>query len=377
MSVPATDWIAHHARFQPRKEAAHDLHSDRRFTYAEMDERVTRAALWLRDKLGVHAGDRVALLCHNDTDVFEIQFACQRLGAIFLPLNWRLTVPELEYICGDAEPAALLYGDEFGDTATELARRCGLDATAGMNGGKASAYESGLAGATGTLSSPASTLDDVWTIMYTSGTTGRPKGAKITYGMCFYNAVHATVVTNLTGASKNLTILPTFHTGGLNVFANPTFHCGGSNVIARSFDPAHFLALLTDQQLRVTHTIGVPTNFLMTAQEPDFRNADFAHVECLYVGGAASSVSLLETYRDAGAGLRQGWGMTEVGPIGLALAAEVVLDKIGSCGLPPLHGEVRLAGEDGGDVAPGEVGEILARGPTVTRVTGISPKQMP
>lgn len=367
MSISARDWIAHHARYAPAREASVDLHSGRRFNYGQMDERVTRAALFLRDGLGVGDGDRVAVLCHNDTDVFEIQFACRRLGAMLLPLNWRLTVPELEYICNDATPAALLYGAEFADKASDLASRCKLGATADMANGESSGYETGLASASGTLGpAPERTLDDTWTVMYTSGTTGRPKGARITYGMCFFNGVHASMTTDLTSRSTNLAILPTFHTGGLNVFANPVYHAGGCNVVMRNFEPAGFLALLADRDLRVTHCIGVPTNFLMLAQEPGFADADFSHVECLYVGGAASSLSLLETYAAKGVALRQGWGMTEVGPMGLALAGEVALEKVGSCGLPLMHTEIRVADESGNDVLQGDVGELLARGPTVT-----------
>ena len=115
--IAAEDWIAHHARFAPRAEAAHDLASGRRFTYAAFDERITRAALWLARAFGVAPGDRVAVLSMNDTDVFELQFACRRLGAIFLPLNWRLAVPELEFICKDSGPVVLIHGEEFADAA--------------------------------------------------------------------------------------------------------------------------------------------------------------------------------------------------------------------------------------------------------------------
>ncbi|MBT4486759.1 MAG: AMP-binding protein, partial [Rhodospirillaceae bacterium] len=126
---------------------AHDLASDRRFTYAEFHDRIDRAALYLRDGLGVGDGDRVAVLCHNDTDVFELQFACRRIGAIFLPLNWRLAVPELEYICNDATPAAMLHGLEFTAEAAEVQRLAGVPRIATMNNGGSSDYEAGLAAA--------------------------------------------------------------------------------------------------------------------------------------------------------------------------------------------------------------------------------------
>ncbi|MDP6343134.1 MAG: AMP-binding protein, partial [Alphaproteobacteria bacterium] len=237
MSIPANDWIAHHARFSPGQEAVHDLASDRHFTYTEFHDRVDRAALYLRDSLGVGDGDRLAVLSHNDSDVFELQFACRRIGAIFLPLNWRLAVPELEYICNDATPAALLYGTEFVEETAEVQRLSGVPRIATLNNGGDSDYEAGLAAASGSVEVPPRELTDIWTVMYTSGTTGRPKGAKITYQMAIFNAVQCAMTVEITNRSKNLVFLPTFHTGGLNVYANPIFHTGGTNVVLRTFEP--------------------------------------------------------------------------------------------------------------------------------------------
>jgi acyl-CoA synthetase (AMP-forming)/AMP-acid ligase II len=141
--IPAEDWIAHHARFAPNSEAAHDLGSGRRFTYAQFDKRIMRAALWLARAFGVKRGDRVAMLSMNDTDVFELQFGCRRLGAIFLPLNWRLAVPELEVICKDGTPVVLIHGAEFADAALQVAKLAGVPRTADMANGKPSAYKQG------------------------------------------------------------------------------------------------------------------------------------------------------------------------------------------------------------------------------------------
>ena len=209
MSIAAHDWIAHHARVSPDREAVYDLASNRRFSYTTFDERVGRAALYLKS-LGVGEGERVAVLSYNDSDVFEIQFACARLGAIFLPLNWRLAVPELEYICDDAAPTVIVHGAEFAAAAGEMARLASVPHTVEVANGAKSAYETGLAAAGGELSSRTNKLSDVWTVMYTSGTTGRPKGAMITYSMCVFNAIHCTVAVELTQQSKNLVFLPTF-----------------------------------------------------------------------------------------------------------------------------------------------------------------------
>ena len=332
MSVPAEDWIRHHAHVTPDKVALIDLASNRRFTYGEFDARITRAARFLRHGLGVRQGERVAVLCHNDSDVFEIQFACRRVGAIFMPLNWRLAVAELEYICNDGGPKVLAHGMEFASQAEEIQGLCGIPHRVGLNNGGDSEYEAGLAAANGTIVTPELELTDVWTIMYTSGTTGRPKGAMMTYRMAVYNAMHCAMNNSLTERSKNLVFLPTFHTGGLNVYANPVFHTGGTNVVLREFDPAHFLALLSDKALHLTHMFGVPTNFLMMAQEPAFAEADLSHLECLGIGGAAAPLALIEEFGAKGIKLQQGWGMTETGPLGLMLSGDQALARIGSSG---------------------------------------------
>ena len=365
-SIEARDWIAHHAQAAPQREALHDLASGRRFTYRAMNQRVTRAALLLRDTCAVQSGDRVAVLCHNDSDVFEIQFACQRLGAIFLPLNWRLANPELEYICQDAAPKVLLHGTEFADAARHLVATCGIATRVTMANGADSDYERGVGAASGAFGAWMPTLADTWTILYTSGTSGRPKGALITYSMAHFNAVDCAIAGDLTSRAKNLVMLPTFHTGGLNVWANPLFEAGGCNVVMRNFDPAALLGILKDKQLAITHTLGVPANFLMMAAETGFADADLSHVMCLCVGGAAAPESLIRRYDAVGVQLRAMYGMTEIGPLGLSLASEKRLEKIGSSGLPTLHTQMKVCNKDGSPTARGEVGELLIRGPSVT-----------
>ena len=365
MSVAAEEWIKHHATFAPGKEALVDLASDRKFTYAEMDARVTRAALYFRDSLGVGENDRVALLCHNDSDAFEVQFACRRIGAIFMPLNWRLAVAELEYICNDGAPTVLVHGKEFASQAEEIKGLCGIPHLVGLNNGGDSDYESGLAASVGELDIVHKDLTDTWTIMYTSGTTGRPKGARMTYQMAVYNAIQCAMTMSITERSKNIVFLPTFHTGGLNVYANPIFHTGGTNVVMREFDPAYFLELLSDKELCLTHMFGVPTNFLMMAQEPGFADADLSHVECLGIGGAAAPMALIEQFGAKNIKLQQGWGMTETGPLGLMLSPDQALAKVGSSGLPPMYVNLKICDENDNEMPFGQDGELLIKGPTV------------
>ena len=255
--------------------------------------------------MGVAAGDRVAVLCMNDSDVFELQFACQRVGAVFLPINWRLAVQEIVFICSDATPDVLVSGMEFIDSARKVAEEAGIAHVVTLNNGGDSDYETGLGNAPAEYNEVTPDLSDTWTIMYTSGTTGRPKGALITYQMALYNAVHATQAVDLTSRSKNLVVLPTFHTGGLNVYANPAFHAGGCNVVLRSFEPAQFLDLLTDKELGLTHVLAVPTNFIMTSQVPGFAEADLSHLESIGVGAAAAPLTLIQEYSGKGLMMQQ------------------------------------------------------------------------
>lgn len=369
MATKAFDWIARHAHRAPNKTAVVDLHSGRQYSYADFNRRVGRLASFLRDRHGIEKGDRVAVLCHNSTDVFEMQFACVRLGAVFLPLNWRLTVPELEFIMGDASPRVMIYDTEFAEDAIQLAEVCKLEAIIDQNGdGDDSHYERGIAEADGEVEPVELTHDDLHTVMYTSGTTGIPKGAMITHGMTFWNAINIGTITKVTKDSVNLCVLPTFHTGGLNMYANPAFHAGGSVVVMRHFDPPVALDLLTKPEAAgITHFLGVPAHFLFVQQLPPFEDADFSHLQSVGIGGAPCPVALLEAWSSRGAAMQQVYGMTETSPTALVLDSDKAVEKVGSAGLPAMHTEVRLVDENGVEVTePEQIGEVWVRGPNVT-----------
>jgi len=369
MSTPSFDWIAHHAEIRGDKLAMHDLASDRRFTYSEMNDRTSRLATALRDEFGIGTGDRVAVLAENDTNFFEVEFACWKLGAVFVPLNWRLTIPELEYIVGDAGPEVMIHDDPFADNATKLAEICSIRhriTWSPSGSAEAAAYEEILASHEPLAAAVDCTHDDTLTIMYTSGTTGHPKGAVITQGMTLWNAVNCVEFYAISEDMVNLAFLPLFHTGGLNVFANPAFHFGGTNLVMKTFDPAEALRLLTDPEIAVSHTIGVPANWLFMSQVPAFADAGFPTVVAPAVGGSPTPVPLIEAYAEKGMPLQQAYGMTETSPLVLALPREATRAKIGSAGLPALHTQVRIVTEDGREADVDENGELWCRGPNIT-----------
>ncbi len=369
-TTPSFDWIAHHALVRPDKPAAVDLHTNRSFTYAEMNERTSRLATALREEFSISRGDRVAVLAENNTNFFEMQFACWKLGAIFVPLNWRLTLPELEYIVGDATPDVIIHDDPFLENATKIAEICDIRhrATWGESGAgeHAATYEDLIAAHAPMQGAEPCTHDEVLTILYTSGTTGNPKGAIITQGMAAWNAINCVEFYGICESMVNLAFLPLFHTGGLNVFANPAFHFGGTNLVMNTFDPAEALRLLSDPETGITHTIGVPANWLFMSQVPAFKDSSFPTMVAPAVGGSPTPLPLIEAWAERGMPLQQAYGMTETSPLVLALPADKCTEKIGSAGLPALHNEVRIVTEDGREAEVGENGELWCRGPNIT-----------
>jgi fatty-acyl-CoA synthase len=358
------DWIAHFGRRTPDKVAAVDLASGRRFTYAQFDARISRLAAHLRGRLGIKRGDRVAVLALNTTDTLEVQFACGRIGAVFLPLNTRLTVPELHYIVGDAAPALMIHDADLAEVALSVASLCKVSSTLLL--GPDATYEAAIAGGKPLDRAELVTLDDISTIMYTSGTTGQPKGAIITHGMTFWNCVNLGGPAYISPSSVLLTVLPLFHTGGLNCYTNPVLHSGGTVLIMRAFDPGLALALISDPAHAINVFFGVPSIYQFMAQHPAFPTADFSRLVIGGVGGAPMPVPLLKVWETRGVALQQGYGMTETSPAVLTLDREDAARKAGSSGKPVLHTEVRIVAPSGTDAEIGELGELWVKGPNIT-----------
>ena len=364
MPVRHYDWITHFGRRTPDKPAVVDLASERIFTYAQFDGRISRLASHLRDRLHVQRGDRVAVLALNTTDTLEVQFACGRIGAVFLPLNTRLTVPELHYIVGDAAPVLMIHDADLAEVAFSVAKLCHVASTLLL--GPGNSYEAAIATAKPLENAEAVTLDDISTIMYTSGTTGQPKGAIITHGMTFWNCVNLGGPAYISPSTVLLTVLPLFHTGGLNCYTNPVLHAGGTVLIMRAFDPGAALQLISDASRGINQFFGVPSIYQFMAQHPAFPTADFSRLVIGGVGGAPMPVPLLKVWEARGVALQQGYGMTETSPAVLTLDKEDAARKAGSSGKPVLHTEVRIVRPDGTDADVGELGELWVKGPNIT-----------
>ena len=361
------DWLDHHAANRPRKEAVRDLGSERRFSYADLDARADAMAAYLQS-LGVGRGERIAVLAHNGVEYFDIQFACTRVGAICVLLNWRLTVSELEYIINDSSPKLLVHDIEFSDSAIELKQRCGIADLLSIDGGKPdSAFENTISRHFNAMVERATlTHDDVVTIMYTSGTTGLPKGAMITHGMNFWNCINLGIPAGIGLDTVHLNVLPLFHTGGLNCYSNPVLHAGGTVVLLKQFDPGQTLSILGDPEQGITHFFGVPAPYQFMMQHPAFAETDLSHLRVAGVGGAPCALTIMEAWTEKGVQLAQGYGMTETSPGAIFLDPDDALRKIGSTGKALMHTEFRIVKDDGSDCSPEEVGELWVAGPHIT-----------
>ncbi len=371
MVFQAHDWVAQHAAQRPDAIALRRAEDGWVLSWRELDDRVGRLARVLTD-LGVGKGDRVALTAENDPRVFEVQFAAIRVGALFVPLNWRLSPVEMADICRDAEPALIVHDGPWADTAAGIADAVGIRRRIAWDGTPAGAvsYEAALAAAEYLEPCAERALDDPTHILYTSGTTGRPKGALSTNGTLVWQALNTAHTTGFARPGcHQLNPMPLFHAGGLNVMANPVLYFGGTVTTMTRFAPDAVLAHLTTTTPPVTHFAAIPLMYQAMADEPEFARADFSRARHFVVAGGIATPELLRAWAGRGIALQPQYGGTEMGPMATALhdeAASLGKAAQGSTGRRAFHTDIRLVSAAGQDVPDGETGEIWLRGPSIT-----------
>ncbi|MEN3539893.1 long-chain fatty acid--CoA ligase [Microbispora sp. ZYX-F-249] len=357
-------WPARRARMTPDRTAF--VFGDRPVTYAEVHERTTRLASRLR-AAGVRAGDRVAYLGRNHLAFVETMFASHLLGAIFVPLNFRLAAPEIGYMLDHSGAEVLIYAPECAevvralpDTVAAPREVVALDAP----GPGERHYESWLAeGDPAPIDVPVR-MDDTALILYTSGTTGRPKGATLTHGNLVWNCFNLLLGVDVTSDETTLISAPLFHVAALNQTLLPTFLKGGRSVIMPSWDVDECYDLI--EKHGVTWMFGVTTMFAAFARSPRWAGADLSSLRNLMAGGAAIPAALIRAYQERGLVFCQGYGLTETAPGATFLEASQSVRKVGSAGVPVFFANVRVVRPDGTDTATGQPGEVLIQGPNVT-----------
>jgi len=290
-----------------------------------------QAEEWLLRGGGIRAGDRVGWIGLNHPGMLACLLACERIGAVLVPLNWRLAAEELQWIAQDAGIALLREGPPSGAVTPHAM--------------------------------PDAEACPALLIGYTSGTTGRPKGAMLGRAALHANAENARRIFEITPADHVLTVLPLFHVGGLNIQTMPALLAGARVTLLPKFDPDGFFDAAA--RLRPTLTLLVPAVMAALIRHPRWATADLSSLRAIGAGSSEVPLSLIEAFHARGIPVQQVYGMTETSPIAIAQTRDEALLAPGSIGrAAPLSG-ARIALPDGSEAPPGMAGEIQIRGANV------------
>ncbi|MCP4184148.1 MAG: long-chain fatty acid--CoA ligase [Hyphomicrobiales bacterium] len=346
-------WIDRHAVFTPDKTAIRFDGKD--ISYTDLAKQIDVLAVILRDDFSVGRGTRVGFLGHNHPVFFVLLFACARLGAIAMPLNWRLEAVEHKEILLDCSPAVLLVEFRFEAHARlichDLPTKILIIDELSMETRDQRVKEN------------ITTYDDPVLLCYTSGATGRPKGVVLDQNALFYNSVNSSHMHGMTGDDVVLCTLPLFHVGGINIQSLPVLHQGGTLVLHAVFDVA--LTYHSIEQDRITHLVLVPTQIIAMIADYRWSGADFGTLRAIATGSTVVSTNLIEKVHLRGIPLIQVYGSTETAPLVTYLTVDNAMENVGSVGKAAIHCEIRIVDNKGDDVESCGTGEILVRGPNV------------
>lgn len=352
-----TDWLSKWALYAPDKVAFKEYETGRTLTYGALNAAANALAHQLTNVLNVRKSDRVAVLSSFCLEYMVLFGAAQKTGCILVPLNYRLATPELDFMLKNATPKVIFTEDTYAHLLSTASHLGKIPHHMPMT-------NIPLQVASEPFNAVALVDKDPIFILYTSGTTGFPKGAIYTHQMLFWNSINTAISLKVNMDSRTLLFAPPFHTGGWNVLTTPFLHHGAYTCLLKKFDPTAVLDLL--QSERCTILFGVPTMLKMLADEPAFAQADFSSLLYAIVGGEPMPVPLIERWHAKGVPVRQGYGMTEVGPNLTSLHQDDAVHKRGSIGRPNFYVETLIADEQGQACGPDEAGELWLRGPMTT-----------
>ncbi|MBN8977532.1 MAG: AMP-binding protein [Rhizobiales bacterium] len=358
-----SDLIARNAAFTPDKAALR--FESGTLSYAQFDARIAQTARALKSEYGIARGDRVAILSLNRPDYLVLLYACARLGAMLVPMNFRLAVAEQMFILSDAAVKALFVEQAFADVIAPLreqlpeAKIVGLDFVPENGLG----FNALLKRANGDGSNPHVDLQAPLLIVYTSGTTGRPKGAVLRQEALLWNGVMSQHMHGLTSDDHILTVLPFFHVGGLNIQTTPALHHGATVTIHARFAPDTTLQAFAED--RPTLTVLVPATILAVTSHPAWTTTDLSSLKAISTGSQIVPQDLIDRITARRVPVLQVYGSTETCPIAIYTRLNGDLARDGSTGLPGLWCEAKVIDDDGNEVATGTAGEIVVRGPNV------------
>lgn len=355
--------IDRNAAFAPDKIAI--AFEGERLSYARFAARIELAAAALKQELGVGRGDRVAILSLNRPDYLVLLYACARLGAMLVPLNWRLAIAEQLFILTDSGAKVLVLEQAFEGVLPELAQTGAATSVVGLDFAPArgTTLDSLLDRSEGSGRNPHIDLSCPLLIVYTSGTTGRPKGAVLRQEALLWNGVMSQHMHNMTSDDHVLTVLPFFHVGGLNIQTTPALQIGATVTIHAKFTPDGALAAI--ERERPTLTVMVPAIIQAVSEHPDWAMTDLSSLKAVATGSTIVPPHLINRFVARGVPVLQVYGSTETCPIAIYTRLGGDLSRAGSTGLAGLCCEAKVIDQAGNEVPAGAPGEIAVRGPNV------------
>jgi fatty-acyl-CoA synthase len=358
-----SDLIERNAAFTPDKPAT--IFEGEILSYAAFGARIAQAARALKAEFGVSRGDRVAILSLNRPDYLVLLYACARLGAMLVPLNWRLAVAEQSFILSNASVKVLVLEQAFAEILPELEKSLPDTGVVGLDfvPAKGRAFDALLTRARGDDRNPHTDLSCPLLIVYTSGTTGRPKGAILRQEALLWNAVMSQHMHGLTSSDHILTVLPFFHVGGLNIQTTPALHHGATVTIHSRFTPEATLAAIARE--RPTLTVLVPATIQAVTEHPDWISTDLSSLKAISTGSTIVPPHLIDRFVARGVPVLQVYGSTETCPVAIYTRLGGDLSRVGSTGLPGLCCEAAVIDDSGAELPPDTLGEIAVRGPNL------------
>ncbi|MEY2196417.1 long-chain fatty acid--CoA ligase [Neobacillus sp. BF23-41] len=348
------DWLDNRARLSPEKDAIIDEKTNQAWTFKEVNERAKSVASWLLSQ-GVRKGDRVALLSPNDISYFDLLFACGKMGAILVPLNWRLSQHEISEILQDCTPVLIGIHQQF-ETIYEQLTNVGPNSflIRAENHLEISSYPISNSFTEDIIET------DPLAMIYTGGTTGKPKGVVLSHQSILWNAMNTIISWSLTAEDVTVNYLPMFHTGGINALSIPVLMIGGTVVIGDQFTGQK--AVESINRHRCTIILLVPTMYHLLIQTDDFQGSDFPTMKIFLSGAAPCPLQIYEAFQKKGLAFKEGYGLTEAGPNNFYISPEDARIKRGSVGKPMLFNSIKLVKPDGREAKNNEVGELLIKG---------------
>ncbi|MEC5424362.1 AMP-binding protein [Virgibacillus sp. C22-A2] len=351
MQSDINNWFKSRVNLTPGDIAIIDSCTNNSWTYEQLYRRSEQLADYFVSK-GIKKGDRVALLAPNHISYFDFLFASMKIGAIFVPLNWRLADAELDYIIKDCEPKIIGIDLSFKDKIDEISTS--IDTTVIDTNNYISNLQSRISGINAEIKET-----DPLAIIYTGGTTGKPKGVVLSNRSILWNALNTITSWGLSNEDTTLTCLPMFHTGGLNVLSLPILLVGGKVVIS-NFDAEKAVNDLITYKCTVV--LFVPTMYHMIIQTEVFQKSNFPDMKVFVSGGAPCPHKIYRAFSEKGIPFREGYGLTEAGPNNFYIDPEDTFVKLGSVGKPMLFNEIKIITDNGVEADSDVVGELLLRG---------------